>query len=343
MPTKDKLRKIVREKLAVTIAAVNAALRGEHLDLIEPVLRRIGRGNQLPHWYGQLREHQTFPNMDGKTVGSVVEMVLVAVLESFTFKGIKISPLRINPARGIDLPDLDLGVKSPSENYCTSEPFFSAYERLLGSDHDALVLLTDYQTAKRKPPVRLQIIKWRYLNKTQIADTNLCRIARKHRKWLVQENEAWAKKIFRFLAFVNQSDWRGKYLVRMVDTMQDRTVLGSLIQEAAADFLLQNRKRLKRDRLPIPESDLQALQRISTRSPIEMGVVDEADNWVLEIQKDLGRAPNDNEWSRLLASPLNAIIGMSFALQWRYNFGRLFGDPSEERESDGDATGTLTD
>ena len=78
------------------------------------------------------------PNLDGKTIGSVIEMLLVAVLETFTFSGLGVPPLKLNPARGIDLPDLDLGVKSPSENFCTGEPFFSPYERLLGSEHDVL-------------------------------------------------------------------------------------------------------------------------------------------------------------------------------------------------------------
>jgi len=88
-------------------------------------------------------------------------MLLIAVLETKTFRSVAIPPLRVNPARGVDLPDLDLGIKSPSENYCTSEPLFSAYERLNGSEYDALVLLTDYQDAKSKPPLKLQIIQWR--------------------------------------------------------------------------------------------------------------------------------------------------------------------------------------
>jgi len=93
-------------------------------------------------------------------------MLLVAVLEKIIFQGLEIPPLRVNPARGVDLPDLDLGIKSPSENCSTSEPFFSAYERLIGSEYDALILLTDYQTAKKNPPLKLQIIKFKYLDKT---------------------------------------------------------------------------------------------------------------------------------------------------------------------------------
>lgn len=44
---------------------------------------------------------------------------------------------------------------------------------------------------------------------------------------------------------------------------------------------------------------------------------------------------NDDEWNRFLASPLDGKIGMSLALQWRYNFGSLFGIEVEvERERD---------
>ncbi|MEK7854621.1 MAG: hypothetical protein AAB288_00910, partial [Acidobacteriota bacterium] len=190
MPTKEQLRTLLQKNLSDAIKRVNKALTGSGISALEPVLARIGRGQQLPHWYEGLKKNHVLPNLDGKTVGSVVEMILVGVLETHTFKGTGAPPLKINPAKGVDLPDLDLGVKSPSENFCTSEPFFSAYERLLGSDHDVLVLLTDYQVAKKKPPLRLQIINYRYLKKSEIADKNLCRIARQHREWFVGQDEA---------------------------------------------------------------------------------------------------------------------------------------------------------
>jgi len=166
MPTKDVLQAKLQTTLDSTMAHVNAVLRGEGVRALEPVLSRIGRGQQLPHWYEALKTTQGLPNSDGKTIGSIVEMLLVAVLETFTFKGMNPPPLRISPARGVDFPDLDLGIKSPSENYCTSEPFFSAYERLLGSDHDVLVLITNYQDTKKTSPLRLQLIRWKYLKRT---------------------------------------------------------------------------------------------------------------------------------------------------------------------------------
>ncbi len=332
MPDKPALRALIRSQLDSIVKGINDALRGKRLRQIEPVLARIGRGGKLPHWFQQLEAKKTLPNLDGKTVGSVVEMLLVAVLETQTFIGEKVAPLRVNPARGVDLPDLDLGVKSPSENFCTSEPFFSAYERLLGGEHDVLVLLTDYQSAKDNPPLRLQIIDSRYLLPSQIADENLCRIARTHRDWLLIENEYWAKKMFRFLAFVNQSDWRGKQILKLLTSLQDDGGIMAGIELAVRDFERRNKAAEKKDKPTIPETELHEIRRILEISPLKLGVIDVADNWVMETLKDAGRAPNDNEWQRLKTGPLDGMIGMSFALQWRYNFGRLFGNDNVARD-----------
>lgn len=68
-------------------------------------------------------------------------------------------------------------------NFCASEPFFSAYERLYGNEHDCLILLTDYQKAKaKKDAFKISVVDWKYLRAGEIADTELCRIARKHRE-----------------------------------------------------------------------------------------------------------------------------------------------------------------
>jgi hypothetical protein len=332
MLDKTQLRELVRSNLAPIMAKVNAALLGKGLSHLKPVLKRLGRGGELPHWYAGLKASGTLPNLDGKTIGSIVEMILVAVLEKDTFAKHGVPPLKIKPARGVDLPDLDLGVKSPSENFCTSEPFFSAYERLLGSEYDAVVLLTDYQEAKKKPPLRLQLTRWRYLNKTQIADGGLCRIAKKHRDWLIASNVSWAKKVCRFLAFVNQSDWRAKKLLALVDNLQDAAQINAIITTAESDFRTKNAQKARQDKPLLPDADMEALRGIARITPLHLGVIDAADNWVAEVQKDIGRLPNDNEWNRYVSSPLDGAIGMSFALQWRYNFGKLFGVEDEEEE-----------
>ncbi len=325
MPSKQELRDIIRNRQDDIAKSINAALRGKKLSGIKPVMARVVRNGLLPHWFQNLKQNGTLPNLDGKTIGSVVEMLLVGILETSIFAGLGVPPLRINPARGVDLPDLDLGVKSPSENYCTSEPFFSAYERLLGSECDILVLLTDYQSKKNNPPLQLQIIKWRYLKKTQVADSHLCAIARKHRDWLISESEATAQRVFRFLAYINQSDWRGKFILRMIDVLQSEDEVRRLLDEARRDFASRNKKAATRDKPLIPDSDLEAIERIGTISPYYIGVIESADNWIIEILKDAARSPSSDEWNRLKSGPLDGQIGMSFALQWRYNFGRLFG------------------
>lgn len=326
MIDKRELRELLHERLDEIIVEVNEALEGRSIDRLAQVLKRVGSGGRIPHWYEQLRQDGTLPNLDGKTIGSVVEMILLAILEVSTFKDIEgIPPLRINPARGVDFPDLDLGLKSPSENYCTSEPFFSAYERLIGSDHDAVVLLTNYQQSKREPPLRLQIIKHRYLTKTQIADSGLCAIARKHRDWLLEENEAWAKKILRFLVHINQSDWKAKSILALVTSLDDPDRLKIQIKEdIPSSFHELNQRRASKDREPLPDSELEELLGILKIAPLRLGVIDAADNWVLAAHKDFARFPNDNEWMRFVESPLDGKIGMSFALQWRYNFSHIF-------------------
>lgn len=323
---KATLRQLVRDNLDHIMTTLNNALKGKGLNTLEPAIQRVGRGGLLPHWYGELRDKQTIVNLDGKTIGSILEMLLVAVLETGALKPYQLQ-LRINPARGIDLPDLDLGVKSPSRNFCTSEPFFSAYERLYGNDHDCLVLLTDYQDAKKeKGNFQLQVESWRYLKASEIADRELCRIAKTGRYWLLtHEDEATTKRFFKFLAYANQSDWQCRKLLELANYMAlPSTAFDALLKKIEADFNKQNKNARKKDGELLPESDLLALRRIFETTPRQRGLIHQMDNWVTEFLKDASRAPNDNEWGRLLESPLDGKIGMSFALQWRYNFGKLF-------------------
>jgi hypothetical protein len=323
---KEQLRHAVRDNLSEVMSSLNSALRGENLETLESVIARLARDGQLPHWYEELRTRKTIANLDGKTIGSILEMLLVAVLETSLFAKDGLI-LRVNAARSVDLPDLDLGVKSPSKNYCTSEPFFSAYERLYGNEHDCLVLLTDYQEAKKsKGHFKLQVESWKYMKGSEVADQELCRIALTHRQWLVSHDESTAKRVFRFLCFVNQGDWRARWLLLLLDRMADDVSdFNKISHEIERDYTKQNKIRAKRNREPLPEADLIALRRVFAVTPRYLGVINQLDNWVTEFLKDASRAPNDNEWARILQSPLDGKIGMSFALQWRYNFGKVFG------------------
>lgn len=326
MTSARDLRGHVKKKTDIIMSDLNSYLRGEKVEEIKTILQRLGRGGSLPHWYSLLEEGKSMPNLDGKTIGSVIEMILVAVLEKKILSEYLTSNLSINPAKGVDIPDLELGVKSPSKNFCTSEPFFSSYERIIGNYHDNLILLTDYQSAKKRPPpVRIQIIDIVYLEGSEIADKSLCSIAKKHREYLIQKNEALCKKFLQFLVHLNQNSWRGKSLLKLCDNLQqtDDEIL-SLIDEIENNFYKKEKKALKNNAEPIDSCELKKIIDIKSSNDFQASIINACNDWVIDTHKDFARLPNDNEWQRFKNSKLNGRIGMSFALQWRYNFGAIF-------------------
>lgn len=324
MNTANKVRNDIRTRLDEITIAMNEALSGgKPLKELKQTLKRLGRGGKLPHWYLTLERKGTLPNLDGKSLGSVIEMIFVAILEQF-YHDPSIVPLQINPARGVDIPTLKLGVKSPSQNYNTSEPFFSAYERLLGNEHDAVILLTNYQKLKKHSSLSIQIISHAYLSGSQIADKKLCAIAKKYRKDLLRDNISELKKIIRFLAYVNQSNWEAKALLRLLSGDIDDDSIDKQLKGIESKFTKDNSKKEKEGKPLLSDDCLSRLIAIKKSSPRWLAVVNAADNWTIETQKDFGRYPNDSEWERFLRSDLDGLIGMYFALQWRYNFGPIF-------------------
>ncbi len=343
MPTKEELRQIVRENLDDLMSSLNDGLSGIGLEDLKEALTRLGRGGKLPHWYTGLERDGRLPNFDGKTVGSILEMVFVAVLENKVKEKLGQNvEFRVNPARGVDLPDLDLGIKSPSKNFCTSEPYFTAYERLYGNQHDALILLTDYQEAKKKSLLTLQVSEWKYLRGSEIADAKLCRLARENRDFLLSDGDTGkAKRLFAFLAYVNQSDWRAVQLLKAIDSLRDEQKIENVVKSSLIDFEKQNKKREKTGLIPLPDTERAAIARILDGKPLWHQVVIAADSWVTDVLQDAGRAPNPMEWERLETGPLNGKIGMSFALQWRYNFGQIFRSGDATIEHDLEVSGQL--
>ncbi|MDN7141388.1 hypothetical protein KC131_12115 [Pseudomonas sp. JQ170] len=326
MTERRMLREHIKGNLPEIVTQLNEYLRGERVEEIKHILQRVGRGGKLPHWYELLATGQSMPNLDGKTIGSVIEMTLLGVLEHHTLKPFNIPPLEVNPAKGVDIPYLDLGIKSPSENFCTSEPFFSAYERVLGNESDAIILLTDYQTAKKNPPpVRIQIIKAAFLKGSEIADRNLCIVASKNKQRLFEESESLCKKMLQFLCHINQGDWRAKSLLRLVNSLyDDDDTINTLVAAIARDFQTKAAADIKKGIEPLPLDELNKITAISNSNQKVSAIINACNDWVIDTHKDFARLPNDNEWQRFLRSPLDGKIGMSFALQWRYNFGNLF-------------------
>ena len=313
---------------------MNKVLSGNNLQEIESILERIDVSGSVPDWFIMLKNGRGVPTKDGKTIGSILEKLLVCVLEKYILVDAPFK-LSVNPARGVDIPELELGVKSPSTNFCTSEPYFSAYERLLGNEYDAIILLTDFQNTKGKSILELQIMDIKYLRGSEIADMNLCNYAKQIRDNSNLDSMS-VKKLIRFFAYINQSDWEAKRILELIDeVIIKKSDINKVLDRISKKFNKDNEKRAKEKKLPLNPDILGRLKKIIDFKPnaIEQGVICAADNWVIDNQSDNGRYPNDNEWRRFKYSPLDGKITMSFALQWRYNFGGIFKISKEQHKT----------
>ena len=319
----SRYRETIISSMDVIKRRLNELLAGTGLHQIEVQLKRMNRGGVLPTWFKQLANSQTLPNLDGKTIGSVIEKLLACVLEKFVLNSC--IELHINPAKGVDIPELELGVKSPSENFCTSEPYFSAYERLVGNENDALILLTDYQSSKRQAGknhgLKLQILDAHYLKGSEIADRHLCQIAEKLKSIFANQEDMF-RRVIHFLAYINQGDWEA---ARLLDMIEHCVVAGGDLtaefQRIKQDFNKRNLKNEKEGKDLIP---LEHLSHIETASASTTDVILQAEGWVSRTLNENWHSPSQTVWHRILTQPLEGKIGMSFALQWRYNFAAIF-------------------
>ena len=319
----SQYRDLISSRLGIVRDRLNELLAGKRLQRIASPLKRMNRGGVLPTWFEQLASRQTLPNLDGKTIGSVVEKLLACVLEKDVLDSEL--ELHINPAKGVDIPELDLGIKSPSENFCTSEPYFSAYERLVGNENDALVLLTDYQSSKkaagRNNGLRLQILDVKYLRGAEIADRHLCEVAEGLKK-VYAHDEGMLRRAIHFLAYVNQGDWEAaRFLELLQRVVIEEGELDSAFARIREDFRRRNQQNERKERDLIP---LEQLERLRLETSSRENVVLQAEGWVLRTLNENWHSPSQSVWKRICTQPLEGKIGMSFALQWRYNFGALF-------------------
>lgn len=311
---------------------INMLLNGNGLNDIRNIMSRIDSTGNVPDWFTLLETEHRIPNLDGKTVGSVLEKLFVCVAEKYILNDRTINTelepieLNINPARGVDVPELELGIKSPSRNYCTSEPYFSAYDRLLGNEYDTIVLLTNYQDAKRVNPFILQIEKIKYLRGSEVADKHSCECAKLWRdKFNSDDDFAMNQKYFRFLAYINHMDWEAERLLEIVE----HVVLGNVTLEREISridraFQTKNRANLRDGKDLLDTGILDRIHSLRGTNNIERSVIGLADDWVVTTQRNNARFPDENEYRRIMSGPLDGKITMSFALQWRYNFKFLF-------------------
>src|SRR5207302_5648347 len=176
---------------------------------------------------------------------------IVADVEKNVLKGKLATTLSINPARGVDVPDLDLSIKSPSKNWCTSEPFSNGYERLLGTEYDVVAVITNYQDAKNKPPLRIQLGLNHYFEGHEIADKGLCARAKKIRESVLGFGDAPARKVFKFLAFADQSQWLCKRLLELINGLNTPNELPRILETAIARFDSDNQGIVNKTKVPL--------------------------------------------------------------------------------------------
>ena len=296
----ERVRNYIRQNLESLVANVNRAFSDtEYLATLAESISRNSVGNQVPSWYEELLRDEALSVTSPKSLGSVVEKVVAAIVELELvpdIDGVEPFEVRLNPAAGVDMPDIELGVKSPSTNYCTSEPFYSIWERLSGNLDDCIVLVTNFQEVKNDIPYTLRIINSEYLEGIELADTVLTEHARRARTHLgIDELIFW--NFCRFLCLANKTTAQAdKALIRMFSNLFD-----SLDQVSEGNDPIETAPNLE-------ECEIELDEWMGTYAP--------------PIFRDI--QPTEIQRQRIENGPLRGRISISFALQWRYAFRSTF-------------------
>ena len=288
----ERVRNYLRENMETLTNYVNAAFRdSDFLRTLQDAIARNSPNNTVPPWFNDLLREGGLRVTNGKSIGSIVEKVVAAVIEVYLVPNIDgIEPFRVmlNPASGVDLPQIELGIKSPSENWDTSEPFFSPFERLTGNVHDCIVFLTNFQQVKDSLPYTLAMIDNMYLDGSELSDHVLTGHARRAREIIGVEDERYIE-FCRFLCLMNKN------------RSEDQSVLNQFLQYF--DAIEAGYRNI---------ISLESCELLLT-------------NWMNQFAGVFQQlTPTELERQRLESGPLTGHIGISFALQWRYNFRTTF-------------------
>lgn len=79
----QQLREIVFQNIDNTVFEINKALRGEQINNLKPVLKRLYPQTGIPYWYNYLKENHALPKVGVKAVSSVIESLTVGVFETY--------------------------------------------------------------------------------------------------------------------------------------------------------------------------------------------------------------------------------------------------------------------
>jgi len=253
--------------------SLNKYLKGERLSEISSFIRNLENDNSLPDWFNEIKNTGRPKKEDPKSLGTMIEKLIKAELGNrYKWK------ITGSSAMGVDIPEISLNIKSTSNKQPqSSEPYRSAYDRILGSDFDIILAIYDGITFLNQKSSSLDILQLNYLTKSQVADMILCKMAKNLRQ-IYKEG-----KITEEIAKIGL-----KCIVYGKKTHKSTTLLKNTLSR----------------------------QNLSDVTEI-----------ILITEKDLDLneypLPTNGNWKQFLNSPLDGQIGISFALQWRYQFRRL--------------------
>ncbi|MBR5949717.1 MAG: hypothetical protein IKZ82_13890 [Clostridia bacterium] len=78
----QKRKEIIIKSTPLILEKLNEILTGQHLDEITPILARIDRTGELPHWFNALSTEGRLPNLDGKQLEALSKSCLYAFWKS---------------------------------------------------------------------------------------------------------------------------------------------------------------------------------------------------------------------------------------------------------------------
>jgi hypothetical protein len=242
---------------------------------------------------------------DGKSIGTFIEKLLTVLLsieKKCVFSG--------SAAKGVDLPELNLGIKATSDRQPqSSEAFKSAYERIFGIENALLVFIYNGTAYSGEAEENLRCVQHYLLSETNVADRGLCGYARDVRELYREKiiGEDLLKSILRLLVVSDKSKKEFLGMARLIHEMA--SILGGGTKGVQFRYLDASKA-----------SDVMAYL---TDTKVQHALAAAVDAY--QAHFDSYPFANDGmidgeQFKVFQEHPLDGKISLSFALQWRFQF-----------------------
>jgi hypothetical protein len=255
----------------------------------------------------QSLEEDEFEISDGKSIGTFIEKlltVLFSIKKGCVFTG--------SAAKGVDLPELNLGIKATSDRQPqSSEAFKNAYERIFGIENALLVFIYNGTAYLSEGEANLRCVQHYLLSETNVADKGLCTSAREVRDLYREKiiSTDLLKSVLRLLVI---SDKSKKAFLDMCRLIREATsILNGRTKEVEFRYL--------NPKTPDAKAYLSSAE-------VQQGLIAAVNAY----QTEFSAFPfandgliTDKQLQVFDKHPLDGKISISFALQWRFQFPLL--------------------